>query len=332
MSIALANLELTPKKWPIIQRLAKRNAPEAMYLMGVAYLLGGLVDIDPKRAYFWFCKAAAVNHPDAAFRAGFLLQHRKVEDLTTTAQAWYTRAAELNSAAGLCAMGNAWTYEKIRKQSWWERYLIRSDRSLEAVNIYALYQKAAACQSSYAPAHYFLGVHALKGWGVQRSKRQAMAHFEEAVAEKDRDAALALALCHPYNSAAYWMRLEQAADWGNADAQYKLALALLARRTKESSEHAVNWLRKASIQRHPKAMLMLSQTLAFGRCLPVDIPNAWRWARRCHSLGGCSQQWVQKLFKRLPPGEQAELAKESVEDDHDFHALSMNLFGTPGIF
>jgi TPR repeat protein len=332
MSLSTANLELTPAKWPSIQRLAKRNVPDAMYLMGVAYLLGGLVDADSKRSYFWFCKAANLRHPDAAFRAGFLLQHGRVEDPTTTADMWFLKAEELQSPAGLCAMGNRWTYQKLNQQRWWHKYWSRSDSSPEAVAAYERYRKATQVSSEYPAAHYYLGVHTLKGWGTAKNKAQAMEYFEKAVEHRDRDAAFALALCHSYNSPEYWMRMEQAADLGNSEAQYKLALALLARRTTESATQAVNWLRKASIQRNPKAMLLLSQTFAYGRTLPVDLPNAWRWARRCQSLGGCSQNWVDKLFRKIPHDEQATLANESVEDDKDFHAMSMTLFGAPGSF
>ena len=229
-------------------------------------------------------------------------------------------------------MGNRWTYQKLHGQRWWHKYWTRSDLSPEAVAAYARYQRASEASPVYAAAYYYLGIHALKGWGTAKNKALAMAHFERAVEHRDRDAALALALCHSYNSPEYWMRMEQAADWGNSEAQYKLALALLARRTTESATQAVNWLRKASIQRNPKAILLLSQTFAVGRTLPVDLPNAWRWARRCWALGGCSQNWVDKLFKKIPLDEQAKLASESVEDDKDFHAMSMTLFGTPGSF
>lgn len=328
MTIALANLELTPQKWPIIQKMAKKGTPSAMYLMGIAYMLGGLVDIDSKKAYFWLGKAAHQGHADAAFRNGFLLQHDHVRDETTTASAWYARAAQLGSPAAMCALGNEWTYAKVRQQRWWHRWVGGSDNSQAAQEAVAQYELAKTKEYNFA--NYFLGVHHLRGWGVPKNKSRAMEYFEEGIAEKDKDCALALALAHPYNSIAYWHRLEQAADWGNAQAQFKLAVAFLTKRTPSADEQAIMWLRKASIQRYPKAMLLLSQTLALGKTTPPNIPSAYRWARRCAAVQGCSQSWVDKLFAKLTEEEQKIAAGENDQDDKEFHALSQKLFGTAG--
>lgn len=329
MTIASANLELTPQKWPTIQKMAKKGTPNAMYLMGIAYMLGGLVDIDSKKAYFWLGKAAAKGHADAAFRSGFLLQHNHVQDEESSPRSWYEKAAANGSPAAMCALGNQWTYVKIQQQRWWHRWVGGQDHSPEACDAVAQYEKARSLNYNYA--YYFLGIHALRGWGLPKDKTQAMAYFEEGLAEKDKDCALALALAHPYNSTPYWHRLEQAADWGNAQAQYKLAVAFLAKRTKEASEQAIMWLRKASIQRYPKAMLLLSKTLASDKLGTPDIPTAYRWARRCVVVQGCKQQWVDALFAQLTPEEQALAASENDEDDREFHALSQKLFGTAGM-
>lgn len=328
MTIALANLELTPQKWPTIQKMAKKGTPSAMYLMGVAYMLGGLVDIDSKRAYFWFGKAAEKGHADAAFRNGFLLQNAHVKDDDSSPTRWYHRAAELGSPAAMCALGNQWTYEKISQQRWWHRWVGGADNSVQAKDAVHQYQQANT--KNYNSAHYFLGIHYLRGWGVPKNKSLAMACFEEGIAEKDKDCALALALAQPYNSTQYWHRLEQAADWGNAQAQFKLALAFLTKRTPNADEQAVMWLRKASIQRYPKAMLLLSQTFASGKTTAADIPNAYRWARRCAAVKGCSQKWVDTLFAKLTEEEQKLATNENDADDKEFHALSQKLFGTAG--
>ena len=328
MTIALANLELTPQKWPTIQKMAKRGAPDAMYLMGVAYMLGGLVDIDSKRAYFWLGKAAAKGHADAAFRSGFLLQHDHVKDNEQKPSSWYLKAAELGSPAAMCALGNEWTYTKVKEQRWWHRWFGGADNSDAAKSAIAQYENAKTKNYNYA--NYFLGIHCLRGWGVAKNKTRAIEYFEEGIPEKDKDCALALALAQPYNSTAYWHRLEQAADWGNPQAQFKLALAFLSKRTPSADEQAIMWLRKASIQRYPKAMLLLSQTLALGKTMPADIPNAYRWARRCAAVQGCSSAWVDKLFARLTLEEQQLAANENDTDDQEFHALSQKLFGTAG--
>ena len=299
-----------------------------MYLMGVAYMLGGLVEIDSKRAYFWFGKAAGKNHADAAFRNGFLLQNNHVQDDRMTPSDWYRKAASLGSPAAMCAQGNEWTYAKVKEQRWWHRWFGGTDSSTAAKSAIAHYESAKTKNYNYA--NYFLGIHYLQGWGVSKNKTRAMEYFEEGIPERDKDCALALALAQPYNSTAYWHRLEQAADWGNPQAQFKLALAFLSKRTPSADEQAIMWLRKASIQRYHSAMLLLSQTLALGKAMPADIPNAYRWARRCAAIQGCSQAWVDKLFARLTEEEQKLAAGENDTDDKEFHALSQKLFGTAG--
>lgn len=329
MTIALANLELTPQKWPTIQKMAKKGAPSAMYLMGIAYMLGGLVEIDSKRAYFWLGKAAAKGHADAAFRSGFLLQHSHATDTDRTPHDWYLNAAELGSPAAMCALGNEWTYAKVNQQKWWHRWLGGVDTSDAAKTAVLYYENAKKKEYNYA--NYFLGIHCLKGWGVPKDKALAIEYFEEGISEKDKDCALALALAQPYNSTAYWHRLEQAADWGNPQAQFKLAVAFLTRRTQSADEQAIMWLRKASIQRYPNAMLLLSKTLAAGKRIDVDIPNAYRWARRCAAVQGCSQAWIDTLFSQLTQDEQKMAANENDVDDHEFHTLSQKLFGAAGL-
>ena len=328
MTIALANLELTPLKWPTIKKMAKKGAPSAMYLMGIAYMLGGLVDIDSKKAYFWLGKAASKGHADAAFRSGFLLHHDHVKDDENTPTQWYIKAAGLGSPAAMCALGNEWTYNKITQQRWWHRWIGGTDNSDAARAAVARYETAQA--ENYNYANYFLGIHYLRGWGVVKNKNRAIEYFEEGISEKDKDCALALALAQPYNSTEYWHRLEQAADWGNAQAQFKLAVAFLTKRTASADGQAIMWLRKASIQRYPKAMLLLSQTLALGKNTAVDIPNAYRWARRCRAVQGCSSVWVDKLFTQLTNEEQQLAANENDIDDKEFHAMSQKLFGTAG--
>ena len=102
-------------------------------------------------------------------------------------------------------------------------------------------------------------------------------------------------------------------------------------RIKEAGEQAVMWLRKACIQRYPQAMLLLSRTLASNRFGPPDIPNAYRWARRCIAVKGCKQEWVDRLFAQLTPEEQTLATNENDADDREFHALSQKLFGTAGM-
>ena len=330
MTIELANLELTPKKWVSIQKLARKSNTNAMYLTGVAYMLGGLVDIDSKKAYFWFKKAADKGHADAAFRNGFLLQHRSVVDETQTPFQWYEKAANMGSGAALCALGNTWTFDKLKQQRWWHRWIGGADNSDSAQNAVAHYKKAL--EKEYAAANYFLGVHHLKGWGIPKDKAKALSFFEEGLALKDKDSALAIALAQPYNSTSYWHYLEQAADWGHAQAQFKLALAFTARRTVSSDEQAMMWLRKASIQRYPKAMLLLSRTLASERSgRAPNYMSAYRWARRCASIGGCTQSWVDILFSKLNEAEKLYALNENDVDDKEFHELSQKLFGTAGM-
>jgi len=328
MTITNANLELTSKKWPSIQKMAKKGHPEAMYLMGVAYLVGGFVDIDPSKAYNWFERAALKDHADAAFRCGFIIVHYQEKIQTDkTALQWFEKASELGSPAGQCAVGNMWTTYKIKTQRWWNRWIYQYSCP-DAKKAYSLYCTAA--QQEYTPAIYFKGLHQRYGWGTTKNKEYARETWKQACAHNDKDSAYAISQTYSYNDPQYWEYLEKSADWGHSQAQWKLALALQAKRDDRSKEQAITWLRRSAMQRNPNSMLLLSQTLFYGRGVAPNPIEAYQWARRCAMLSGCSSKWPQKILATLDKKQQEYESLRDEEDNKTFMSITNKLFGTHG--
>ncbi len=340
--IAGANLMLTPANWPTIQRQARKNHRDCMYLLGVAYLLGGYVDQDKTRAYFWFKKAAEKGHADAAFRCGVLSQELEQSDHPPTY--WYQKASELGSGAGSCALANQWTYPKIQRLSasrakvsfiqhlpwlrwgWW----LAPENSEEARAAYQMYEKAYT-EQKYLRALYYIGLHQLHGWGTPRDVIKAQGHLKQSVDEEsDRHSAYLLATTYPRSSSEYWEYMEKSADWGLPTAQYILARSQLFKTQNEQmQDKAISWLKRAAIQRYVPAMQLLAYALS-RRGNPRFDYEAYQWAYRAHAEGGFSATILNSLYAKLSDEDKYRADQIQNEDLQEFQKTSERLFQQPG--
>jgi TPR repeat protein len=323
-----ANTQLTPKHLPAIERGAKKGNVTQMYQYGLAFLLGGLVEKDYGRAYFWLAKAARAGHADAAFRCGFILTHKYLTPDTGEEDAyWYSIAEKNGSDAGRCALANQWTLKKLAAQKWWNKWFSRSDFSEEAVSAYRRYE--IAHKNEYSIGTYFLGIHTLKGWGCEPSLVKARELFKDGVNASDRDSALALALTYKVRDPEYIIYLEKAADLGNPQAQYRMAVLLLAKRTKEASEHAVMWLKRAGMQSFPQAYLLLATMYRGGYQIESSPYQAYIWMRRAVHYGAASPRVLGLLYSKLTDDEKTKVDNFQDKDDAEYHRMSKELFSNP---
>lgn len=291
--------------------------------MGVAYLLGGLVDVDREKSYHWFSRAALNAHDDAAFRCGYLISTGHIDKEGRDAHFWYNLAATNGSAAALVALGNLWTFDKLASQNWLHRFLPSKDMSDAAVQAFNYYDQA--CTKEYLAAFYFKGMHYLKGWGVVRSKELAVATLEEGVLLRDADCAFLLAKVHGEKSENFLSYCERAADWGHAQAQYTLGKLLLKQ---GSHKPAVSWMRRAAMQKHPDALLAMSKLFYYGTGVNREMSDAYIWARRAVDCGVKAQPWLAFLYRRLTTAEQTYVASpQAQKGDAEFYKLSKTLFG-----
>jgi TPR repeat protein len=323
MITSAATLELTPAKWPSVKKLALKGVASAQYLMGVAHLIGGVVDVDRKKAFHWFSLAAQQQHADAAFRCGYILSVSN-DSASGEALHWYTVAANNGSAAGMVALGNLWTFEKLKLQSWLDRIIHRPDNSQAALTAFAWYKKAA--DKEYATAFYFLALHTLKGWGAPRSSLQAGKYLKAGMEENDADCAYLLAEVKGRRDPEFWDYCERAADLGHSQAQYRLGVSLLRKR--HTIDQGVAWLRRASMQQHPKAMLAMSTAYEKGTGVVADLVSAYVWAKRASAAGLNAEARMALLLSRMSDDQRTSIASEAAgRDDLEFFRLSQTLFG-----
>lgn len=323
MNFSSVTQQLTPQNWPSIQKMAKKNLPHSQYLMGVAYLLGGLVDVDRDKAFHWFSRAALNKHADAAFRCGYLISTGHTDKEGRDAKYWFTIAAENGSEAGLVALGNLWTFDKLATQSWIHRYLPSQDQSPEAVE--ALNNYVKACAKEYPAAFYFQGLHLLKGWGAPRSKEKAQAILEEGITLRDADCAFLMAKIVGPKNDMYMNYCERAADWGHAQAQYTLANILFKR---GATKPAVSWMRRSAMQRHPESLIAMSKMFYYGTGVTRDLSDAYIWARRAVESGVRAKPWLAFLYRRLDEDQKLYVASAKAQKgDSEFYNISRTLFG-----
>lgn len=329
MITSAATLELTPAKWPSVQKLARKGVANAQYLMGVAYLIGGVVDVDRKKAFHWFSLAAQQRHADAAFRCGYILSVGEAS-APEESRHWYSIAAENGSPAGMVALGNLWTFPKLRSQTWLDRIMPRPENTSAALYAHDMYVKAAA--KEYATAFYFLGMHALKGWGTPRSAAQACVYLKQGMEAKDADCAYLLAEIKGRRDPEFWEYCERAADLGHPQAQHRLGSVLLQK--SNTVEQGITWLRRAAMQQQPKSMLAMSVAYEKGTGVVADLVSAYVWAKRATAAGINAEPRMAMLLPRMNDEQQAFITSEAAgRDDLEFFRLSQTLFGaeyTPG--
>jgi TPR repeat protein len=117
---------------------AKGGQVEAAVSLGRIYLHGVPgVALDPTHARAWFVRAAATNHPSAAYYLGVMSQRGEGSATDPSAAArWFERAAQAGSGQAMFLLANA--------------YRSGNGVQLDAAKAVALYESAASAE--HAPA------------------------------------------------------------------------------------------------------------------------------------------------------------------------------------
>src|SRR5262245_2754257 len=79
--------------------------------------------------------------------------------------------------------------------------------------------------------------------------------------------------------------LRSAAERGDAESQYKLALSYIAKGGPRNDREAVRWLRAAVGQHHAAALARLGRMYAEGRGVPADPREATRLSTQAAQAG-----------------------------------------------
>ena len=306
---------------------AQNGNANAQYKLAQAYEAGDGVEKSNAEALKWYRKAAEQGHAEAQCKAGLFYETGKgtTQDYAEAVK-WYRLAvrqgkseaskrlpfAELvmNAQAGNAdaqyklaqAYENGNDVEKSlsRAFSWYRKaaeqghaeaqyhlalaYEAGKSTTQDYAEAIAWYLKAA--KSGHAEAQYRLALAYETGNGVEKSLSEANVWYRKAANQGNEEASRRLPL----------VELKYNAQAGNADAQYKLALAYENGdgMEKDPSE-AVQWFRKAAEQGHAESQYRTGLFCADNGV--QDLSEAATWLRKAVAQGHVGASKILKIVE-----------------------------------
>ena len=242
-----------------LKKAADKNHVQAQWLMGKAYFDKNRDQFDPKEAFFWFEKAAKQNHANAQFELSQMYRQgigtEKNED---KAKYWMDEAIKNNCIEALAEQGDSFAQYMLGNS-----YLDGMRPFKEQNNEMAFYWIYQSARRGYLGAQYRLAIMYQHGIGQKKDLNETRYWLDQAVnqfpavekAKQGDDFAQLLqgkvyALgtnTYKQNEAQALVWFEQAADNGNAEAQYELALMHLnSAEGKINNDVAQFWLRESA--------------------------------------------------------------------------------------
>lgn len=223
---------------PTISPVGGRNAGEAEYKRGVAYLRGEGVPINEQEAVRWFRLAAGKGDPRAQAFLGLSYNNGwGVQQNTKEAASWFAQAAEQGNALAQYNLGVFYANGKGVKK--------------DAEEAARWYEKSA--KQGNAQAQYNLGVCYEYGQGVPLNLEEAFKWYEKSATIGDAYAQKALGQCYDYGIGVT-ANVSEALRWYHKSAKQKHPPALHAlgflyetgRGVPKNTQQAVSWYTKAA--------------------------------------------------------------------------------------
>lgn len=141
----------------------------------------------------------------------------------------------------------------------------------------ALPQLLMAAASGHVAAASLAGSFREEGRGGAKDLSEALRWYRQAAEHGDVAALAALARLLPVGDPAGLAYMRKAAETGNADGQYQLALYLAAKGPGQNLPEAFDWFVKAAKQGHLGAQLAAASQLLDGQGVKTDRQAALRW-------------------------------------------------------
>jgi TPR repeat protein len=139
----------------------------------------------------------------------------------------------------------------------------------------------AAAQRGDAEAQYWLGMMADNGEGIKKDEVEAEKWIRLAAEQGEERAQNILQRMERLK----FMHLKEAAQSGNAQAQYKLGVALIYENVERDEAQGVQWLRKAVAQGHSGAQTEIGLLYYKGLAVERDSAKAVRWFKLAAEQG-----------------------------------------------
>ena len=260
---------------------AKAGDAEAQYQMGLKYYNGRVnVDVDYKKAFEWYQKAAEQGHVKAQNNLGLMYQTGQgtSKDIQKAIY-WYEKAVEQGNVKAHVNLGHVFYFARGSVEQNYER-------------AHELYQRAS--EEGDVEAKYKLGVMYYYGRGVDIDYQKALEYFSYAIDKNHSVAYQALAVMFrdgqgverdlPHAGSLY----QKAADLGYEDAntyledQRKLCLEEQATSSKRDQVNAC--LIVAGTKTEPEALRNLVLFYVKGQGVHEDDVEAYAWGSAYLSL------------------------------------------------
>jgi TPR repeat protein len=229
---------------------AGRCNATAQYMLGRAYQFGLGLPRCPATAVFWLEAAGLQGHPRAlALLGGLILDHAGLESPDKGIDA-LQQAAKMGDADGCYRLGLA----------------LQQGCHIQADAVRALACFRQAAEQDHGPACLQLARCYERGLGTGHNRTAALRWYLKAARLREPEAALYLGKAHAEGQTlrqdrhAAIYRLRPAADRGLAEAQYLLAMQLIALSTRrhDHRHEARQWLMQASRKGHRAAAATLA--------------------------------------------------------------------------
>ena len=259
---------------------AEAGDAEAQYQMGLKYYNGRVnVDVDYKKAFEWYQKAAEQGHVKAQNNLGLMYQTGQgtSKDIQKAIY-WYEKAVE---------QGNIKAHVNLA-DIYYEGTSVKKDYE----KAYELYHFASSAGN--VNANYSLGVMFSYGEGVEKDYQKSLEYFDRAAEQNSKIAHYALAVMYengqgikrdlPHAGSLY----QKAADLGYEDAstyledQRKLCLEEQATSSKRDQVNAC--LIVAGTKTEPEALRNLVLFYVKGQGVHEDDVEAYAWGSAYLSL------------------------------------------------
>ena len=209
------------------RRAAELGMADAQYRLGYAYSHGVGVGQDIGQAVHWFRKAADQGQEEAQYYLGWSLAYGVAEEKDPEQAAyWWKKEAELGDADAQYALGLAYHLGEGVEQDfeqavhWWKK-AAEQGRAKAQYHLGEAYLSGEGVERDIGQGDHWLMQAAEQGdaWAQKEVKYREMLTkgFREMGKKLEQDAAQAAQAAHMHR---------QAANLGDADAQYALGLAL----------------------------------------------------------------------------------------------------------
>ncbi len=273
---------------------ANQDDPVSIHILGTYYYYGFHVQRFIFSAIEWFTKSSKLGYSDSQYMLG-MIYDTLGEDSNQSDKAisYYEQAAAQDHPYAQYALAmNALEVENYNKAEFFLEKAARQQYALAAFSLGKLYHERdpkhplkafewfmVAARQGHTEACYYVGLYYQYGKSVHENIDEAIAWYEKAALDKDRDALYHLALIlikreNPdYKHIA--TLLEGAAKQNHPNAQYNLAVMYQkGDGVNKSDEQALYWYEKAADAKLAIAQYNLGLIYYAGEIVPKDHDKA----------------------------------------------------------